>query len=80
MYNKRYMINKKPILTIVVLVVVAGFAVWYLFFTKSKEGAVKTAEEVSEKVPEIQTNAGENVPEVNPLDRSNPFKYNNPLR
>ncbi|TSC70133.1 MAG: hypothetical protein G01um101470_879 [Parcubacteria group bacterium Gr01-1014_70] len=44
------------------------------------KGAVETAEIISESVPEIQTNVGEEVPEVNPLDRANPYKYVNPLR
>lgn len=48
--------------------------------TPEAKGAVGTAKTISESVPEIQTNPGEKVPEVNPLDRTNPFKYTNPLR
>ncbi|MDP3770100.1 MAG: hypothetical protein U1A23_01090 [Candidatus Sungbacteria bacterium] len=47
---------------------------------KKEEGTVETAKNISESVPEIQTNPGEKVPEINPLDRANPFKYTNPLR
>ena len=47
---------------------------------KAAVGAVGTAGEVSKSVPKVVTNAAEKVPEVNPLDRANPFKYNNPLR
>jgi flagellar basal body-associated protein FliL len=78
--------NKKLILVIiVVLVLVAGGAgFWYWSQKKAKapeeKGAVGTAKTLSESVPEIQTNPGEKVPEVNPLDRANPFKYINPLR
>ena len=43
-------------------------------------GAVGAVGEVSKSVPKIVTNPAEKVPEVNPLDRANPFKYNNPLR
>lgn len=48
--------------------------------TPEAKGAVGTAKTISESVPEIQTNPGEEVPEINPLDRANPFKYVNPLR
>ena len=44
------------------------------------KGAVGAAGEVSKGVPEVVTNPAEKVPEVNPLDRANPFKYINPLR
>ena len=68
--------------------ILAGLLVGaYVYYPKEKSGtdtekggAVGTTEEVSKRVPEITTNAAENVPEVNPLDRANPFKYNNPLR
>ena len=45
-----------------------------------EKGTVESAKEVGETVPEITTNPGAEVPEVNPLDRANPFKYQNPLR
>ena len=66
-------------------VIVAVFIAGYFYFLKSKKdvvetGVVGTAKAASELVPEIQTNPGEKVPEVNPLDRANPFKYTNPLR
>ena len=47
---------------------------------QADQGTVETAKTISESVPEIQTNPGEKVPEINPLDRANPFKYTNPLR
>lgn len=64
---------------IVLIIVVIGL--WYIFQKKVQPvGVIETAKSVSESVPEIQTNPGEEVPEINPLDRANPFKYNNPLR
>ena len=55
--------------------------VGYFYFHKpAKKGAVSTVKEVSAGVPQIATNPGAKVPEVNPLDRANPFKYTNPLR
>lgn len=44
------------------------------------KSAVDATEKVSESVPEIVTNPAQKVPEVNPLDRANPYKYINPLR
>ena len=79
--------NKKLILiwSIAGLLVVAILITGYFYFLKPKEdvvqvGAVGAAEEASGAVPQIPTNPGEKVPEINPLDRVNPFKYNNPLR
>ncbi len=74
----------KPVLigTAAVLIIAAGIGFWYWSQRKAPEpkGAVGTAKAVSESVPEIQTNPGEKVPEINPLDLANPFKYHNPLR
>lgn len=75
------------------LILIAGVGFWFFSQKKAEEqkpveqvepvkneGVVGSAKDVSESVPEIETNAGEKVPEVNPIDRANPFKYNNPLR
>ncbi len=76
--------NKKliPIIIISVLVV-GGIGFWY-WSQREKDvietGVIETAKNVSESVPEIVTNPAEKVPEINPLDRANPFKYQNPLR
>ena len=75
--------TQKIIPFVIGLVVLALLAVGYFYFLKpepEKKGAVGAAEKVSESVPQIKTNPAEKVPEVNPLDRANPFKYNNPLR
>ncbi len=72
-----------PIIVIVLALVAVGIVFWYSGGGKifnAPNGAVGTTKTVSEGVPKIQTNAAEKVPEVNPLDRANPFKYNNPLR
>lgn len=82
--------NKKLISIVgvaIVLAVVVGF--WFWSQKKAEEpvepvvekkGVVETAKDISESVPEIETNVGEKVPETNPLDRANPYKYTNPLR
>lgn len=81
--------NKKLIfIVIVIMILLAGVIGFWYWPQKEAEapkaveekGTVETAKTVSESVPEIQTNPGEKVPEVNPLDRANPFKYTNPLR
>ena len=84
--------TKKLILAIGALFVLALFVAGFFRFSQQKieepqkpekkaaVGAVGTAQEASKTVPVIVTNPAEKVPEVNPLDRANPFKYNNPLR
>ena len=85
-------LNKALILGIVVLVIVGGTGAWWYLSQKAEvieEPApepIKTSEDVAEAVtaPEIEvgSNPVENkVPEVNPVDRANPFKdaYQNPF-
>lgn len=73
-----------PGIIIVVLLALGGIVFWYVSQRERQElesgGVVETAKTVSDSVPEIQTNPAEDVPEINPLDRANPFKYTNPLR
>ncbi len=73
-----------PLYIIIFVLLAGGIAFWYWGQKKveapKKEGAVETAKIISGSVPEIQTNPGAKVPEVNPIDRANPFKYINPLR
>ena len=69
-----------PIVTLVVILLVLAVGFWYWSQTQKEKGAVGAAKDVSAAVPEIQTNPGQEVPEVNPLDLANPFKYTNPLR
>ena len=76
--------TKKLIPIIIIAVLVAG-GIGFWYWSQRERGAIETgvietAKTVSESVPEIQTNPGEKVPEINPLDRANPFKYQNPLR
>ena len=76
----------KKIIRIIGSLVALGLLIAGLFYFRQKiqkpeeKGAVDTAGEVSKSVPEIITNPAEKMPEVNPLDRANPFKYINPLR
>ena len=71
--------DSKKLIPIIFVIIVLAAGFWYWQGTEEK-GAVETAKTISEAVPEIQTNPGEEVPEINPLDRANPFKYTNPLR
>lgn len=77
------MSKKELIFAVVGLAVAGALVASYFYFFKPPpppEDAVSATEQVSETVPEIVTNPAEEIPEVNPLDRANPFKYNNPLR
>ena len=78
-----------PIVVGITILLLGGVSFWYWSqkeievpapLVSEEKGAVGTAKTISESVPEIETNVGEQVPEVNPLDRTNPFKYTNPLR
>ena len=77
-------LKSKPVIVVAavvaVVIVAAGFWYWSQRKVQEPKGAVGAAKTISESVPEIQTNPGEKVPEINPLDRANPFKYTNPLR
>ena len=77
--------NKKKLAEVIIGVLVLALLVagYFYFFKKSAKhsaGVVETAKQASQSVPQIITNPAEKVPEVNPLDRANPFRYNNPLR
>ena len=76
--------KKYGFMAVIAVLIVAAAVYYFYYYFKEKpleeKGAVETAKDISESVPEIQTNPGEEVPEINPLDRANPFKYTNPLR
>lgn len=78
--------DKKTLIPVIIVTaaLAGGFGFWYWTEKRTEipeeKGVIETAKTVSESVPEIQTNQGEKVPEINPLDRANPFKYRNPLR
>ena len=82
MDNETPTLNKSkrsaPLIILAVILLVIGAGFWY--WSQREKGAIETAKDVSAAVPEIQTNPGQEVPEVNPLDLANPFKYTNPLR
>lgn len=66
---------------IVLLVIAAGVAV-YLIINPSLKNPVELLEDLGKTGVEIPTtNPLENkVPELNPVEKFNPFKYENPLR
>jgi len=77
--------KQKIIIIIGAFIILAGIlSYWYLQRSYApapvSPGAVGATEAVSSTVPEIPTNPGEKIPELNPVDRVNPFKYQNPLR
>ena len=72
--------SKRPAPLVILAVILLVLAVGFWYWSQREKGAVGAAKDVSAAVPEIQTNPGQEVPEVNPLDLANPFKYTNPLR
>lgn len=71
----------------VAILIILGLAVWYYYPAKKEEPKpIKTAEDVVEAVTQPALEVPSNpvsgkVPEVNPVDRANPFKdtYRNPF-
>lgn len=83
--------NDKPKLIMIaaaIIVIIAAFGIWYWQSQKpaSEPEPIKTTEDVVSAVTvqeiDVRSNpVGGKVPEVNPVDRANPFKdaYNNPF-
>ncbi len=68
---------KKNIWVIIVVVVLVVAGIWYVF--RRRENKPVPAQEFTPQV-EIQNNPIEKkVPEINPVEKANPFKYQNPL-
>lgn len=72
--------TKNPIFAIGVIAILLVLAAGFWYWSQREKGAIEAAKEVSAAIPKIQTNPGQEVPEVNPFDLANPFKYKNPLR
>lgn len=74
--------NKKIIWVVIAIgAVIAVTAVLLYKKEPPKSEIEKIGESISGSVPEISTNPLEQkVPELNPVDRINPFQYKNPLR
>ena len=67
---------------LIALIVIAAAVVIYLLVAPEKKNPVEVLDEVASiaiRVP--ATNPLENkIPELNPVEKFNPFKYENPLR
>jgi hypothetical protein len=76
--------NLRWIIGAIAAVLLIG-AIWYFFMREDIK--VETAEEALEALQaapdvsaiQVESNPIERVPEVNPVERANPFKYVNPL-
>lgn len=89
MDNQTGGLNKAIILGVVALIIIGGLAAWWYKSEKIEVSApepIKTSEDVVEAVtvPEIEVGSNpvkNKVPEINPVDRANPFKdsYKNPF-
>lgn len=69
--------QKTIIIAVIVILVIAGLVYVYMTRKPKKEELPQGLE-----VPQLQfqTNPVEKVPEINPVEKANPFKYDNPLR
>lgn len=68
---------------IIIILAVAGVAIWYFFLQTGT--AVKTTEEALEVLSEtppvtVETNPVKKVPDLNPIEKTNPFKTSNPFQ
>lgn len=80
--------NKKTLIIIiaVVLIVTMGIGVYFYWSKKSKPAGLENLEKISDTadkikdsaakgvLPSIQTNPLEDKPDLNPLDKTNPYK------
>lgn len=78
--------NLVKLAAILIVLALLGLAFWYYSARKKAPEPIKTAEDVVEAVTQPGLNVPSNplggkVPEVNPVDRANPFKdaYRNPF-
>ena len=76
--------KKYGFMAVIAVLIVAAAVYYFYYYFKEKpleeKGAVETAKDISKSVPQTETNPVDEGPEINPLDRANPFKYTNPLR
>lgn len=74
------MIAKKYIWAILVAITAAIGLVLFLS-REGKDEVEQAVQKATGAVPEVVTNPVEGkVPQINPVDKVNPFKYDNPLR
>lgn len=66
---------------IVILLIIGAAIATYLLMRSSKKNPVELLEEAGQTSVEVPTNPVEGkIPELNPVEQANPFKYENPLR
>lgn len=71
-------INTKTIAIAVLILAFIALGIWYWRGRKPVKEPFKAP--ATPPVLQFQTNPAEKLPEVNPLEKTNPFKYKNPLR
>ena len=69
---------------VIVVVIVLILGVYWYFKKGDKDVRVETTEEAVEVLSQtpqvdIETNPVKNVPDINPVDKTNPFKTTNPF-
>ncbi|OGI67632.1 hypothetical protein A3A05_02110 [Candidatus Nomurabacteria bacterium RIFCSPLOWO2_01_FULL_41_12] len=76
--------NTGKFLTGIVIVLVLALGLYWYFKKEDKDVRVETTEEAVEVLSQtpqvdIETNPVKNVPDINPVDKTNPFKTTNPF-
>ena len=73
--------KSKLIKGVVILLIVALAVAVYLLVRPEKKNPVELLEEAGQTSVQVPTSPLEGkVPELNPIEKTNPFKYENPLR
>ena len=79
-------LKSKPIIfvSVIIAVIIAAVGFWYWVFKAEPTEPVQTEEalEILSETPPIQieTNPVKKVPDLNPVEKTNPFKIPNPFK
>ena len=79
-------LKSKPIIlvSIIIAVIIAAVGFWYWVFKTEPTEPVQTEEalEILSETPliQIETNPIKKVPDLNPVEKTNPFKIPNPFK
>ena len=73
--------SRRMVVGIVVAAIIIALALWY--YARSRERSVFDAIRAATEAPIVSTivppNPTQGIPELNPIDKINPFRYGNPL-
>ena len=79
-------LKSKPIIlvSIIIAVIIAAVGFWYWVFKTEPTEPVQTEEalEILSETPliQVETNPVKKIPDLNPVEKTNPFKIPNPFK